>query len=103
MATDSFRPIPNSTTNITVGASTGTIRLITANDTIQVRVMNDGTATIWYEVGNKGIVASVTTSAPLASGACELVTVKASNGEVYVDAVAAAATGKVYFTPGYGF
>lgn len=102
MATDAFRPIAAATVNIDVSSSSQRVIVANANDNIQVRVANDGTATVWLNWGDVTVTAATTTGYPLAAGAIEVVTLKAS-GLLYMAAIAAGSTGKVYATPGFGF
>jgi hypothetical protein len=69
----------------------------------QIRVYNDGTATAWVNFGNSGVVASITTGLPIPSFGAEVFTVDAAGAaQLYAAAIAAASTGKVWFTPGGG-
>jgi len=96
-----FNGIQAATVNIDVGASTARVALgTTGNGYRQVRVYNDGTATAWIAFGDVTITAALASGIPLAAGACEVHTIP--NGVTYVAAIAAAGTGKIYFTPGSG-
>lgn len=100
-----FKPPQAGTKNIDVSSSSQAVALgidPQASDT-QIRVHNDGSATVWLNFGIPTVTASLTTSYPLASGACEVVTIPAQDGKpLYAAAIAAGSTGKVYFTPGIG-
>lgn len=95
----SFRP-RGATVPITVSASSSAETLIAAQQVTQsVRVMNDGTATVWVKFGPSGMGAATTTAdMPVASGACEVFTTR----DAYVRVIAAGSTGIIYFTPGDG-
>lgn len=100
---EAFMPAFGQTVNIAVsGASQSVAISVNPNEDGQVRVHNDGTATVWINFGRSGVTASTTTSYPLGAGACEVVSVPALGGPTFVAAIAAGATGTVYFTPGYG-
>ena len=96
-----FRPFAAKTVLIDVGASTARIE-IAAGDT--VRVMNNGTATVWVDFGDVTITASLTTSFPVGPGVTEVLKVPRSvdGARRYAAAIAAGSTGKIYFTPGEG-
>ena len=68
----------------------------------QVRVFNEGTATVWIEFGGSQVAAVNTADMPIAAGATEIFTVPAVDGGTWVAVWAAGATGNVYFTPGSG-
>lgn len=99
-----MRPfIPGATVNIDVSGSSQSVALAGAKgDTTQVRIHNDGTATVWLEFGVSGVTAATTTGMGIPSGAVEVVTIPNAGGAPYVAAIAAGATGKVYFTTGVG-
>jgi hypothetical protein len=97
-----FTPYSAATVNIDVSGSSQSVSLAVRGGPQQVRVYNDGTATAWLNFGLTGLTAATTTGMPIASGACEVLTLPDFGGTVYVAAIAAGATGKIYFTPGYG-
>lgn len=96
-----FIPVPNSTVNIDVSSTSQRVAL---GNPDQIRLMNNGTATVWFAMGNSSVTTDATTGTPLPAGAIEVMTVPTnlSGATVYVAAIAAASTGKVYFTPGTG-
>lgn len=96
-----FTPKPAGTVNIDVGAGSANVLVSATPGVRQIRVMNNGTATAWVELGKSGVTASATTGFPVPAGAIEVLTVKV-DGPIYAAAIAAAATGKIYFTPGSG-
>ena len=99
MATQlAFNPVTAGTVSITVGASTANVALGVTTALKQIRVMNNGSATVWIEFGGSSITAAGNTGIPVAPGATEVFT---TNG-TYAAAIAAGATGIVYFTPGTG-
>lgn len=92
-----FTPNPASTVNIDVGAASASVSLgITQRASVQVT--NDGTATAWINFGGSGVTAALATGIPVRSGA----TLVFATNQPYVAAIAAGATGKIYFTPGSG-
>ena len=93
-----FRPNGAATKNIDVGAASARVELSSGE---QQRVMNNGTATAWIEFGGASVDAVVATSVPVGPGVTEVFTPEV--GSTYVAAIAAGATGKIYFTPGSGF
>lgn len=97
-----FCPSPK-TVNIAVSASSQAVKLTDTDGVNQVRVANDGSATVWIAFGQSGVSASASTSMPIASGSVEVLTLPIGNGApVYAAAIAAGATGTVYFTVGAG-
>lgn len=98
---DPFSPSPKSTVSITVGAVSAPVK-ISDDGVLQVRVMNNGTATVWIEFGSATLAATVATGMPVGPGVTEVLTIDIRKGPVWVAAIAAAATGLVYFTPGAG-
>lgn len=92
-----FSPVPASTVNIDVAATTANVALGGTGNK-QVRVMNNGTATAWIEFGGSAVAAVLTTSIPVPAGAVEVF----STNQSYAAAIAAGSTGKIYFTTGNG-
>lgn len=96
-----FKPGRAATVNIDVSASSQRIALNYYPDSI--RVMNNGTATVWIAFGDSSVTASLTTGIPVGPGVTEVLREANADGAIlYVAAIAAAATGKIYFTPGSG-
>lgn len=95
---------PSSTTvNISVGASTANVKLTNQRGEVQVRVVNNGSATAWIAFGDSNVAATLAASAPMPPASIDIFTVVAPySGDLYVAAIAAGATGVVYFTPGAG-
>lgn len=101
MNTQPFHGIQAATVNIDVSSSSQAVSLgITARGYRQVRIVNNGSATAWVTFGDSTVTASLTSAMPVGPGAHEVLTVP--NGTTHVAAIAAAATGKIYFTPGSG-
>lgn len=92
-----FRPSGGATVNIDVGAAS--VRVVMTSGE-QQRVMNNGTATAWIAFGDNTVAAAVATSMPVGPGVTEVITIPV--GTTNVAAIAAAATGKIHFTPGSG-
>lgn len=98
----SFSPSKN-TANISVSGSSQRVLLDTRNGPMTVRVMNNGTATVWIQGGDSTVTASTTTSLPVGPGVHEVLTFSpGQNGELWIAAIAAGATGTIYFTEGAG-
>jgi hypothetical protein len=98
-----FSAQPAATVNIDVSGTAQSVQ-ITKNPGIrQIRVMNNGTATVWIKFGKAtGDAATVAADVPVGPGVTEVLTAKIDGGPVWVSAIAAGATGKIYFTPGVG-
>lgn len=98
-----FCPSPAATVNVDVSSSTGNVSLaVDRRQPMQVRVMNNGTATAWVNFGLTGVTAAVASGFPVGPGVTEVLTVPDLGGTVYAAAIAAGSTGKIYFTPGVG-
>lgn len=99
-----FMPESAQTVQINVGAASARVALSTLPGVDQVRVMNNGTATVWINFGGDTVTADLATGIPVGPGRDVVFTVPAELDEVvaYVAAIAAGATGIVYFTPGKG-
>jgi hypothetical protein len=99
----SFQAQEAATVNIAVGATSGRVLVCNTTGPLQVRVMNNGTATAWFAFGDSTVVASGTADKPIGSGGTEVFTVQPpGNGALYAAVIAAGATGNIYFTPGVG-
>ena len=91
------------TTNIVVSAASQRVRVINRNSPVTVRVVNNGISTVWLNFGDSTVTASLATSLPIGPGVHEVLTMSpGQNGDLYIAAIAAAATGTIYFTPGEG-
>jgi len=96
-----FQPNPAKTVNIDVGASSA--RVAIAGAPTSVRVMNDGTATAWITHGDITVEAALATGMPIGPGVVEVLSFPNLTATTfYIAAIAAGATGKIYFTPGSG-
>lgn len=96
-----FNAVQAATVNIDVSASSQAVSLATAsNGYRQVRVLNDGTATAWIAFGANTVTTTVAAGIPIRAGAERVFTIP--NSVTHAAAIAAAATGKIYFTPGSG-
>lgn len=96
-----MRPFAPSSKTVLIDVSSSNQNILVAacSGPCQVRVMNNGTATAWIAFGSDSTVASALTSGiPIGPGLSEILTV--GDGPVYAAAIAAASTGKIYFTPG---
>lgn len=90
--------VQNATVNIDVSNTSQRVALGgSGNGYRQINIMNDGTETVWIAFGDSTVSTAATTGKPIGPGADLVATVP--NGVTYVAAIAAAATGKIYFTP----
>lgn len=97
-----FNPAVGGTKSITVGAASARVFIYRQNGPMQVRVVNDGTATVWIRAGGSA-VAATTSDIPVLAGTIEVLTFAPDEGsDLYLAAIAAGATGTIYFTPGSG-
>lgn len=96
----SFAPTAD-TVNVAVSAASQTVNLGRPD---QVRVMNNGSATVWCRLGASGITVSASNGFPVAPGATEVISVPAkfASADVFAAVIAGGATGSIYFTPGTG-
>lgn len=98
-----FSPTGDDTAQINVGASSGRVKLGDMSGPIQIRFMNNGTATVWIKFGDVTVTADTTNDIPVAPGYTGGFTIiPPTSGPLYVAAIAAASTGIIYFTPGVG-
>jgi hypothetical protein len=94
-----FRPADGSTVSINVAATTANVQVSASTGVQQVRIMNNGTATVWIRFGTDNTVAATTSHMPVGPGTTEVLS---HQGPLWVAAIAAGATGLIYFTPGEG-
>lgn len=97
-----FNGNPGTTVNIDVSATSQALALGPQAGSTQVRVMNNGTATVWIRFGDSAVAATTAAGIPIGPGVTEVFTVASFAGAPYVAAIAAGSTGKIYFTPGTG-
>lgn len=97
MAIKPFRPTGGATVNIDVAAASARVALSSGD---QQWVYNDGSATAWIAFGDGTVTATTSTGIPIKSGFDALMSIPP--GATNVAAIAAGATGKIYFTPGAG-
>ena len=86
------------TVNIAVGAASARVALPSPADA--VRVMNNGTATAWIAFGDNTVAATLAGSIPVGPGVTEVWSLP--SGTTNIAAIAAGATGSIYFTQGAG-
>ena len=99
-----FAATDNATVSISVGAASANV-LVAGGDVgrINVLVTNLGTAAAWIRSGGSAVAASLTKDIPIPAGSAQVLTFRAPAGSsLYIAAIAAAATGSIYFTPGTG-
>jgi hypothetical protein len=100
---NAFKPERAATVNIDVSLSSQSVKVHDERGPFSVRIMNNGTATAWINFGDSAVTADLASGMPVGPGAREVVTFdNPGNGALYVAAIAAASTGKIYFTPGRG-
>lgn len=96
-----FQPQPAKTVNIDVSGTTQRVAIAGAPGS--VRVMNNGTATVWITHGDVTVEAALATGMPVGPGVTEVLSFPNLTATTfYIAAIAAGATGKIYFTPGSG-
>lgn len=88
------------TVNISVTSSSQSITLGAGGSAKSVRIMNNGTATVWVNFGATGVTAALATSIPVGPGVTEVLTAPENLTATFVAAIAAGSTGSIYFTPG---
>lgn len=104
MSLEAFAPIDGATVEINVAATTANILVREGqyNSDIDVRIMNNGSATVWLRAGTSAVEAT-TAHIPVGPGVTEVLKFAIpSTGRLYIAAIAAGSTGKIYFTPGDG-
>lgn len=96
-----FRPSAAATVNISVSGSSQRVQIPGRPESI--RIVNDGTATVWCNFGDGTVTAATSTGFPVRSGVTEVLRFKPGGLEqLHVAAIAAGSTGTIYFTPGDG-
>lgn len=94
-----FKPLNATTVNIDVSGSSQRVAISNAN----IRIMNNGSATVWVNFGDSSVTAATTTGFPIGPGVTEIISPNVNGiAAPYVAVIAAGATGKIYFTPGSG-
>lgn len=96
-----FIPIVAATVNIAVSAASQRVA-VSARSGGSVRVMNNGTATVWIDFGSVSVTAALATSMPIGPGVIEVLQCPDVGTAINVAVIAAGATGTIYFTPGEG-
>lgn len=97
---DAFIPYSAGTVNINVSGSNQTVSLAYSGGPRPIRIMNNGTATVWVNFGLTGVTASTSTGMPVGPGVTEVITLPDFGGTAHAAAIAAGSTGSIYFTPG---
>lgn len=98
----SFAP-SSETVNINVSGTSQRVFVGSRNGPIGVRVVNNGTETVWIRAGDSSVTATTASGLPIGPGVHEVLTFNpAQNGELHIAAIAAGATGRIYFTQGSG-
>ena len=98
-----FHPMKAATVNIDVSSSSQAVQITGIGSGYkQIRIANDGSATVWLNHGGSTVTAALASGFPVPAGAVEVLTFSPDDGVLYIAAIAAGATGKIYFTPGSG-
>jgi hypothetical protein len=101
--TRSFSPAQNKTVSIDVSATSQRVLVGNCNAPITVRIMNNGTATVWINWGDVTVTATTANSLPVGPGVHEVLTLSPDQGGLlYIAAIAAGVSGRIFFTEGYG-
>lgn len=100
MSIQPFAPYGAATANINVSAVSQSVLLGTSVPAI--RIMNNGTATVWVNFGGVSVTATTGTGMPVGPGVTEVIKYEGNGSAVYAAAIAAGSTGVIYFTPGLG-
>lgn len=102
MKIDTFERRPAGCKNITVSSSTARVKVCDDHGDVDVEITNDGTATVWIEFGDEAVEAAAATGNPVGAGVCKVLRAPEQNSPLYIAAIAAGATGIIYFDPGSG-
>lgn len=102
-----FAPLDNATSLIAVAATTKNVALkltdTTKGQVPNIRIFNNGTATVWISFGGASVVAVLVDDIPIGPGMAEVFTMPGNEDDILrFAAIAAGATGNVYATVGYG-
>jgi len=101
--TRSFSPAQNKTVSIDVSATSQRVLVGNCNAPMTVRIMNNGTATVWINWGDVTVTAATANSLPVGPGVHEVLTLSPDQGGLlYIAAIAAGVSGRIFFTEGYG-
>ncbi|CAB5225375.1 hypothetical protein UFOVP749_13 [uncultured Caudovirales phage] len=99
----SFSPAQANTLNIDVSATSQRVLVGNCNAPMTIRVMNNGTATVWLNWGDVTVTATTTAGLPIGPGVHEVLTLSPDQGGLlYIAAIAAGVSGRIYFTQGAG-
>ncbi len=98
-----FQGNPNSTVSISVSGSSQRVAIQTQASNSAVLVANNGTAVVFISFGGDAVTTSVPNGStaggrPVLPGTVEVMRLSST----HVAAIAADATGSIYFTPGEG-
>lgn len=95
-----IRVVPGGTVNIDVSSSSQAVKVTEAR-TCSIKITNAGTAPAWIRSGDSTVTATTTACDPILAGQVEVQTFSSADGSpIYIAAIAAASTGKIYFSPG---
>lgn len=99
-----FLPVSGSTVSIDVAATSSAVKVAAGgyHTEVDVRIANSGTATVWIKRGD-ATAAATTSDMPVLAGVTEVLRFRIqADGTLYLAAIAASGTGKIYFTLGEG-
>ena len=99
-----FIPRQDQTKSIVVGAASQNVQVERG---AQLRIVNNGTETVWVKFGmDNTVTADLANDIPIRAGVTEVFSlpyVPGVSSDLWVAAIAAGASGTIYFTPGEGF
>jgi hypothetical protein len=99
----SFSPAQNNSVSIDVSATSQRVLVGNCNAPMTVRIMNNGTATVWINWGDVTVTANTTNSLPIGPGVHEVLTFSPDQGGLlYIAAIAVGVSGRIFFTQGQG-
>lgn len=98
----SFAPFSAASTEISVSSTSARVQVSNFSGVQQLRIFNEGTATVRIRWGDASVVALATDYA-VGPGVTEVLTIQSPDGQpLYVAAIAASSTGKIIFNTGIG-
>lgn len=95
---------PHSVNSSEISVSNASARVLVGNQkgVQQLRIFNEGTATVRIRWGDETVVA-LTTDYAVGPGVTEVITIQNTGDKpLYIAAIAAGSTGKVFFNTGIG-
>ena len=100
--TSSFAPFNADSSEISVSSSSSRVQVGNRSGVQQLRIFNEGAATVRIRWGDNSVVALMTDYA-VGPGVTEVITVQSPEGRpLHVAAIAAGSSGKIIFSTGQG-